>query len=153
MTLPPARSTAERVRHAKARLSADVDLWVATASADGVPYLVPLSFLWHDGRILLATSERSATVRNVSRDGRVHLSLDGTRDVVLIEGDAKIVPPDKVEPVVTDAYATHAGWDPRTDPGTAWVVVTPVRIRSWREANELAGREIMRDGAWLDAAP
>jgi hypothetical protein len=50
---------------------------------------------------------------------------------------------------VADAYAAHAGWDPRTDGGTTWLVVTPTRIRAWREANELAGREVMRDGAWL----
>jgi general stress protein 26 len=149
----PARSTAERVRHALARLATDVDLWVATASADGIPYLVPLSYLWHDGRILLATTERSTTVRNLRRDGRVRLSLDGTRDVVLIDGDAELVPGDAIAGDVADAYTDHAGWDPRTDPDTAWIVVTPTRIRSWREVNELAGREIMRDGAWADGGP
>ena len=32
--------------------------------------------------------------------------------------------------------------------------ITPVEIRAWREANELRGRLLMRDGAWLpvDAA-
>jgi general stress protein 26 len=153
MAPAPARSTAERVRHALARLATDVDLWVATASADGVPYLVPLSYLWHDGRILLATTERSTTVRNLRRDGRVRLSLDGTRDVVLIDGDAELVPGDAIAGDVADAYTDHAGWDPRTDPDTAWIVVTPTRIRSWREVNELAGREIMRDGAWADGGP
>lgn len=27
--------------------------------------------------------------------------------------------------------------------------VTPIEIRAWREANELAGRLLMRDGKWL----
>jgi hypothetical protein len=39
--LPLPRSTVERVRDAVARLTADVDLWVATASAAGDPYLIP----------------------------------------------------------------------------------------------------------------
>jgi len=29
--------------------------------------------------------------------------------------------------------------------------VTPTEIRAWREANELAGRLLMRDGVWLPA--
>ena len=149
MTAPsPPRSTAERVRDTRARLAADVDLWVASAAADGAPYVIPLSFLWHDGTILLATTEHSATVRNVGRDGRVRLNLDGTRDVVLIDGLARIVPAEDIGAALADAYAAHAGWDPRDDPTTAWMVVTPTRIRAWREANELPGREIMRDGVW-----
>lgn len=150
MALTPARSSAQRARDARGRLAVDVDLWVATASSDGEPYLIPLSYLWHDGRIVLATSDRSATVRNLRRDSRVRLSLDGTRDVVLIDGDAELVPADTVTSVVADAYAAHAGWDPRDDPGNAWIVVTPTRVRAWREVNELPGREVMRDGRWAD---
>lgn len=150
MALTPARSSAQRARDARGRLAVDVDLWVATASSDGEPYLIPLSYLWHDGRIVLATSDRSATVRNLRRDSRVGLSLDGTRDVVLIDGDAELVPADAVTSVVADAYAAHAGWDPRDDPGNAWIVVTPTRVRAWREVNELPGREVMRDGRWAD---
>jgi hypothetical protein len=144
-----ARSTAERVRHARARLATDVDLWAATASADGVPYLVPLSFLWRDGRIVMATVERSTAVRNLRGSGEVRLSLDGLRDVVLVDGTAGLLPLDGIDAAVADAYAAHAGWDPRDDAGNVWVVVTPVRIRSWREVNELPGRLVMRDGAWL----
>jgi nitroimidazol reductase NimA-like FMN-containing flavoprotein (pyridoxamine 5'-phosphate oxidase superfamily) len=149
MEVAPPRSTAERVRDTKARLATDVDLWVTTASASGEPYLVPLSYLWHDDRIVMATPERTATVRNLRAGSTVRLALDGTRDVVLIDGDARLVPADEVAPPVADAYAAHAGWDPRSDPENAWVVVTPRRIRAWREANELTGREIMRDGTWL----
>ena len=39
-----ARTRAERRRDAERRLAEDVDLWVASASADCAPYLVPLSF-------------------------------------------------------------------------------------------------------------
>ena len=31
----------------------------------------------------------------------------------------------------------------------AYLRVTPRRIQAWREENELAEREIMRDGHWL----
>jgi hypothetical protein len=145
----PPRSTTERVRHVVARLAAEVDLWVATASAEGDPYLIPLSFLWLDGRIVMATSERSATVRNLRRGGQVRMSLDGLRDVVLIDGDVEFLPAGAIDSAVGDAYASHAGWDPRPDAANTWLMVTPTRIRSWREANELPGRVVMRDGTWL----
>jgi hypothetical protein len=29
-------------------------------------------------------------------------------------------------------------------------VLRPERIQAWREADEIAGRTLMRDGAWLD---
>jgi len=31
----------------------------------------------------------------------------------------------------------------------AYLRVTPRRIQAWREENELAEREVMRDGHWL----
>jgi hypothetical protein len=30
-----------------------------------------------------------------------------------------------------------------------WFRISPRRIQAWREANELAGRELMRDDRWL----
>ncbi|HEX6569463.1 MAG TPA: pyridoxamine 5'-phosphate oxidase family protein [Acidimicrobiales bacterium] len=149
MAVDPPRPTAERVRHVLARLAADADLWVATASADGQPYLIPLSFLWHEGRVVMATPEHSATVRNLRRGGQVRLALDGTRDVVLIDGSVEFAGAADLAPAVGDAYAAHAGWDPRANAANTWLVVTPVRIRSWREEDELPGRVVMRDGAWL----
>ena len=41
----PARSPEVRKQDALKRLDEDVDAWVSTSSADGTPYLMPLSFL------------------------------------------------------------------------------------------------------------
>jgi hypothetical protein len=46
------RSRAQRRRDTGHRLTHDIDVWVASASADGTPYLVPRSFDW-GGRALL----------------------------------------------------------------------------------------------------
>ena len=48
------RSRAQRRRDTEHRLTHDIDVWVASASADGAPYLVPLSFDW-DGEALLGS--------------------------------------------------------------------------------------------------
>ncbi len=52
-----------------------------------------------------------------------------------------------------DTFAEQSDWDPRgaADADAYRVIVLrPVRLQAWREGNEIAGRTLMRDGAWLD---
>ena len=63
---PRPRSRAQRRRDTEHRLTPDVDVWVASASADGAPYLVPLSFDWDGEALLLATPTDSPTGRNLA---------------------------------------------------------------------------------------
>jgi hypothetical protein len=46
MVNPGPRSPAQRRRDSEHRLAHDVDVWVATASSESAPYLVPLSLDW-----------------------------------------------------------------------------------------------------------
>ena len=148
MELP--RSTEERKADTLARLAADTDCWVPSASAAGEAYLIPLSYLWYEGRIVLATLANSLTVRNLRRAGHGRVALDGTRDVILIEGPVEIVGEEVVDSALADAFAIAAGFEPRQSAHDyVYIVLQPRGIRAWREENELAGREIMRDGRWL----
>lgn len=47
------------------------------------------------------------------------------------------------------AYADQADWDPRGSTGYVFIVLRPVRMQAWREANEIPGRTLMRNGTWL----
>jgi hypothetical protein len=58
-----------------------------------------------------------------------------------------------------DAFAAKTGFDPR-EPGAgrrgqgqrsgyAYFRIRPQRLQAWREANELAGRDLIRDGDWV----
>jgi nitroimidazol reductase NimA-like FMN-containing flavoprotein (pyridoxamine 5'-phosphate oxidase superfamily) len=144
MNPPPARSPEQRKQDTLRRLEQDVDLWVATAG--GAPYLVPLSFLWDGAILLIATADASPTGRNLRANGRVRLGLGLTRDVVIIDGTATAT---EVSDAVGDAFAAKTGFDPRNLTGYRFFAIQPERIQAWREENELAGREIMRAGAWL----
>jgi nitroimidazol reductase NimA-like FMN-containing flavoprotein (pyridoxamine 5'-phosphate oxidase superfamily) len=75
-----------RVRDTLRRLTHDVDCWVATAGFEGgaSPYLVPLSFLWDDGALVLATVDDSPTGRNLVRSRVARIGVGVTRDVVLL---------------------------------------------------------------------
>ena len=131
------RSRAQRRRDTEHRLTHDVDVWVASGSEDGAPYLVPLSFDWEDEALLVATR----TVR---------LGLGHTRDVSMIDGDVEILEIDALPQGRGDRFAARTGFDPRTlATPYRWFRVSPRRIQAWREVNELPDRELMRDGRWL----
>ena len=144
------RSRAQRRRDTEHRLVHDVDLWVATAAADGVPYLVPLSFDWDGEALLMATPADSPTGRNLATTRAVRLGLGDTRDVSMIEGDVDVLEIDALPRERGDRFAARTGFDPRAlATPYRWFRISPRRIQAWREANELAGRELMRDGRWL----
>ncbi|MER6676620.1 pyridoxamine 5'-phosphate oxidase family protein [Streptomyces sp. NPDC000983] len=153
MTPPPARSPKQRKLDTLHRLEHDEDLWVATAGPDGAaPHLVPLSFLWDGETLLLSTPATSPTGRNLKATGSVRLGLGPTRDVVMIEGTVETLTVDRLREGEGDRFAGRTGFDPRELGGRyLYFRVRPRRIQAWREANELDGRTLLRDGVWLVA--
>ncbi|WP_027935849.1 pyridoxamine 5'-phosphate oxidase [Amycolatopsis sp. ATCC 39116] len=144
--IDPPRGLAERLRDTRARLEADVDLWVAS-SGEARVHLIPLSYLWDGAALLVATPRDSLTSRNLLADGRVRLGLGPTRDVVLVDGVAEPVEPDAA---ACEAFAARTGFDPRAETQPyQYFRIRPTRVQAWREANELPGRTLMRDGHWL----
>jgi hypothetical protein len=127
-----------------------IDVWVATASAAGAPHLVPVSLAWVDDRVVIAVPSTSVTARNLTRSGEARLAVGPTRDVTMIDAVLEKVVEVGDHDELGEAYAAQADWDPRRDTGYLFLVLRPVRVQSWREANEIAGRTLMRDGAWLD---
>ena len=146
----PSRSRAQRRRDTEHRLGHDIDAWVASASPDGAPHLVPLSFDWDGETLLAATPALSPTGRNLATTRTARLALGHTRDVVMIEGRVDVLAIDALPLPLGDRFAARTGFDPRslTTP-YHWFRITPHRIQAWREENELTGRELMRDGRWL----
>ncbi|WP_432166730.1 pyridoxamine 5'-phosphate oxidase family protein [Streptomyces sp. bgisy031] len=150
--MPPARTAKQRKQDTLDRLERDEDVWVATADEESAtPYLVPLSFLWDGTTLLLATPAASPTGRNLRATGRARLGVGPTRDVVMIEGTAQTLTAAELPDDVKDAFAEKTGFDPRAlSSEYLYFRVAPRRVQAWREANELAGRDLMRDGEWID---
>ena len=144
--MEPPRSLKQRQQDTMGRLETDVDAWIASADADGDAYLLPLSFLWDGQGVIVSTPGSSVTARNLSRGDRVRVALGPLRDVTIIEGTAE----PSNDNAAKDAFATKHGWDPRKESAEyAFFRIVPDRIQAWREVNELAGRTLMRGGAWL----
>ena len=145
MTAAP-RPLDVRKQDTLARLEQDVDAWVSTASPDGTPYLMPLSFLWSDGTLLLSTARTNPTARNLLANPVVQLTLGEVRDVIHVAGTVAVV---EVSEAEGDAFAAKAGFDPRPLANYPFFRVTPTKIQAWREVNELKDRVLLDNGTWV----
>ena len=150
--IDPPRSLEQRTADVLARLRGDVDLWVASADANGDAYLVPLSFVWDGAAVTFATPRSSRTARNLVRAGSARVALGLTRDVVMLDGVVEAIAIG-TDPALEEAHAAATGFDPRAEPEEyVYLRITPREIQAWREANELSGRKVMRAGRWLAEA-
>jgi hypothetical protein len=146
---PAPRPLARRIEDTRRRLTEDVDCWVASASSSA-PYLIPLSFFWDGTDLFVATLAASATSRNLLATGKARVGVGPTRDVVLIEATVRAMNDDEIVPEFADAFAVNAGFDPRLEANQyIYFRITPQRIQAWREADELPGRDLMRNGVWI----
>ncbi|MGC9541519.1 pyridoxamine 5'-phosphate oxidase family protein [Streptomyces sp. UG1] len=151
MTIKEApRSPEHRKRDVLDRLEREIDIWVASAGADGVPCLVALWFVWDGEALWLATRPGNPTGRNLRAGRRTRLAFGDTRDVVLIDGDVETYGSDEVPAAAAEAFHAKTGWDPRGDSSTyAYHRVRPRAVQAWHEQRELPKRHLMRDGIWL----
>lgn len=144
--MAPPRTAEQRKSDTLTRLTSDVDVWIATADADGNAHLLPLSFFWDGAGVIVSTPRSSVTGRNLSGGGRVRVGVGEVRDVTMIEGVAELVQDEQTK----DAFAAKHSWDPREEATDyAFFRIVPDRMQAWREVNELKGRTLMRDGDWL----
>lgn len=101
--------------------------------------------------MIIASEATAITTRNIVGARRARLALGGTRDVVMI--DAVLVRQigiAEAPAAIADRYAAQADWDPRSAGGDfVYSVLRSERVQVWREVNEIAGRTVMRGGAWL----
>jgi len=148
--MPEARDRKTRKADALAMLSTEsIDVWVATASAAGSPYLVPLSLAWVDERVVIAVDGSSVTARNLAASGTARVAVGHTRDLVMIDVILERTLDVVADETLGEAYVGQADWDPRRSAGYLFLVLRPVRLQAWREANEIPDRTLMRDGSWL----
>ncbi|MFE2416559.1 pyridoxamine 5'-phosphate oxidase family protein [Streptomyces hokutonensis] len=149
ITVPP-RGYEERRRDVLARLERELDIWVASADAGGLPFLVPLWFVWDGEAVWLCTRPTNPTGHNLSAGRRTRLAFADTRDVVLIDGEATAFTAKDVPAAAAEAFDAKYGWDPREERAPySFFQVRPLAVQAWHEVHELPERNLMRDGVWL----
>ena len=147
--MPPRDATTRKTDTLAMWATPAIDVWVATASPEGQAHLVPLSLAWTGERMVIAVKETSRTARDIAASGRARMAIGPTRDVTMVDARLEKMVEVDAAAELGAAYAAQADWDPRGSTGYVFLVLRPERVQAWREADEIAGRTIMRDGEWL----
>ncbi len=143
-------SALKRSIHARELLASERDAWVASASAAGEPYLIPLTYHWDGESMLFSTPEKSRTARDLRRNPGTRVSLPSTRNVVIMDGSVEFHDPRDISSRI-EAFVAQHEWDPRLEPNRyVFFTFTPSQVQAWSIASELSTRVVMREGVWLE---
>jgi PPOX class probable F420-dependent enzyme len=113
---------------------------VATVDPDGMPHVVPLWFVWHDGIVFLNSTRGNPTVENMLRHGRAAgvvddgEAYDALRGVV-VTGRVEVAEDDPRLAAAERAWSEKylAGNEPpyRRWRNRVWLRLVPERTASW----------------------
>jgi nitroimidazol reductase NimA-like FMN-containing flavoprotein (pyridoxamine 5'-phosphate oxidase superfamily) len=73
------------------RLAAARVYWIATAGPDGRAHVRPVDGLYHEGTLYVGGSPETRWVRDIAGNPHVSVHLDGGHDVLILEGEARIL--------------------------------------------------------------
>jgi F420H(2)-dependent biliverdin reductase len=91
------------------RLEKVPNLWLATVRSNQTPHLVPIWFVWDEGRAYICTARSSIKVRNILANSRVVFALEDADDPIVIEGNAKIL--EEVPDAVAERFLQKYEWN------------------------------------------
>lgn len=113
------------------RLKTERNIWLATNRADGRPHLVPVWFVWQDGRFYIGMQAGSVKARNLADNPKVSLALEDGVYVVVCEGTAVTVPP-PIDPALNQLFQAKYDWNFATDDESDLLIqITPDKWLSW----------------------
>lgn len=78
------------------RLQTERNIWIATIRPQKKeptvrPHLVPVWFVWHEGKFYICIKQQSVKGRNLTHNHFVSLALEDGSKVVICEGEAAVV--------------------------------------------------------------
>jgi uncharacterized pyridoxamine 5'-phosphate oxidase family protein len=117
-----------KVKH---RLTTESNIWLATIRADNTSHLVPIWFVWVEGKAYICTSADSAKSRNLQSNPHVSFALENGNAPVVLEGCARFMPIEVVPPAVIEAFQSKYDWNILTDSTYNQVIeIEPMKIRA-----------------------
>lgn len=113
---------------------------VATAGPDGEPHVVPLWFVWHDGKLFFNSTLGNVTVERMRRTGRASAVVDDgetyeTLRGVTVSGRVEGAEDDprlpEVERLWSEKYMGGGELPYRRWRNRVWLRLVPQRVASW----------------------
>jgi len=131
------RRNVERWRALRARLGREMTVWLATVRGDGRPHLVPVWFVWLDGKLYFSTGRQTQKYDNLLHNQDVALALPDTGSVIIIEGEAHAADRETTDRLA-DYFFHKYEWDFRYDENADWrlVEVTPHKVLAWGDGDD-----------------
>lgn len=113
------------------RLEREEVAWCATVRPDGSAHLTPVWFVFDAGTWWLSCAARSVKARNLARDPRVSLALEGGRSPVVAEGSAVTYHDRFPAHVVAGFAGKYGGWDITANDAEGARVLLEVPVTRW----------------------
>lgn len=114
-----------------ARLATEAHAWICTLRQDGSPHVTPVWFVFQDHTWWVGSDARSVKTRNLRRDPRVSLTLEGGAAPVVAEGRATVHDGDFPAPIVAAFAGKYDGWDVTIPYGPGGRVMFEVPVDRW----------------------
>jgi PPOX class probable F420-dependent enzyme len=97
-------------RLASQRFTTDQTIWLTTTSANNTPQPNPVWFIDEGTDLIVFSKPNQAKLNNIQRNPRVALNLNESEHIVILTGEAAIVPFDTVANETKERYvAKYAG--------------------------------------------
>ena len=110
---------------------------LATVSHDGTPHVVPVCYIYHTGKLVIAIDYETKKYQNLLASKKVAFVVDAYRPKmygILIQGKAKIV---ETGPEFQEAYRLfhkRFSWvraDPWKEGEAPFIIIEPTKKASW----------------------
>jgi len=123
-------------KRAEKRLRSEIVAWFTSVDRAGTPQPIPVWFVWDGESFLLYSQPDTAKLRNLERNSRVSLNLDGNGrggDIIVVTGEATVEPEHPRADQVSQYVAKYEDEIRRIGYGTAEAFAAaysvPIRIR------------------------
>jgi len=114
---------------------------VATAGKGGMPHLVPVCHVLHNGKIHFASGDDGRKMKNLADNPRVTVTVDSYSDLwpalrgVMVQGTAKLIEGGprfrRIRALLYKKYPQYPREAALSESDSVVVEVTPVRVFSW----------------------
>ena len=125
--------------HVEKRLAEATVYWIATCTPNGPPRVRPVDGLYLDGVIYVGGSPETGWARDLARDRRVSVHLDGPTDIVIVEGEAELLEhgpgPGMAERLVAASNAKYPqyGMTAADYRGPGPFAIRPSKVLAWTD--------------------
>ena len=108
----------------------------ATASKDGMPHVVPVSYIWDEGSAYIVTDYGTRKLKNLRENRKAAILVDsgGTRKLILVSGPVEIIEKGEEYKRLYKLFYSKLDWvkrDPWKEGEASFIKINPTFKTGW----------------------